>query len=326
MSVLLVEVFSQSFPCEFPVSQPFSKQLIVLSEDTALPPHIRGEYLQVQNCGEFIRSQTGNYFLRTSSEFLRGVIAGTLNANYKLTVSTDRPDLYKQQLPFVSVYAPAQTIPRDIKQQLPLEVPSSSKDHSADNWKKVCNDYLRSVLAKPHNRAQALPEATKQICGLMARKKYVNCFSSDKARQEAARLVLEAAVQQGYLRLSGQLITYDDALCSQRPYVFFKPAAVKPSPLPASIPRPSPVAPEETKDPVNEGSDLKGDIAAIVAKVIAGRNLDTMSEIMQSIQASFLEHEQESKRSFNESEVDQIVHTVIGFLMDNGYMATDYPS
>jgi hypothetical protein len=332
MSALLVEVFSQSFPCEFPISSPFDKQLVVLSEDTVLTPHLRREYRQVQDCGEFVRSPTGNYFLRTSSEFLRGVIAGTLHAKYKLTVSTDRPDLYQQQFPNLSVYAPAQTTPSGINPELSVDVPSSSNDPSGGNLKKVCHDYLRKVLTKPKKRAQTLPQAKEQILNMMShtsrkgKKFYARVFSTAQARQEVARQVLEAAVQEGYLRISDQVITYNDALCFQKPCVFFKPALANAAPPPASMPSSSPVAPEETKDPVDVGSDLKGHIAAIVSKVIAGRNLESMSEIMQSIQACFLEHEQESKRSFSESEVDQIVPTVISFLMENGYMATDYPS
>jgi hypothetical protein len=226
MSVLLVEVLADSLPCQLPPSRPFDKELLVLSESSYLPAHLRGEYVAVSDCLEFIRSPHTKLVIRTSSELFRGIIAGTLYANYKLTISSDRPDLYLRVLPSAQIYSSQPTAPEKPMAPISPETPMppvaprdgsvSTELVSEETFQKLCNIYLNNVVSSQRVRAATLAGAKEQILAVLDGM-FVKSVPYVKNKDKVAQLLLEAMVRGNFLRVEGLNIVYNPQQLFNKP-------------------------------------------------------------------------------------------------------------
>jgi hypothetical protein len=240
MSVLLVEVLADSLPCQLPPSKPFDKELLILSESSFLPAHLRADYVAVSDCLEFIRSPHTKLVIRTSSELFRGIIAGTLYANYKLTISSDRPDLYLRMLPTAQIYSSQPTAPEKPK-AIPMspETPSpavppressvSTEFVSEEAFQKLCNLYLNNVASSQRVRATTLAGAKEQILAVL-NGMFVKSVPQVKNKDKVAQMLLEAMVRGDFLRVEGLSIVYNHQLLSHKP-IHYR-LGIPPEPLP----------------------------------------------------------------------------------------------
>lgn len=226
MSVLLVEVMADAFPCKLPPVSAFDKQLLVISETTLLPVDLRTEYSQVFTCEEFISARSSQkYFLRTSSELFRGAIAGHLSASCRLSVSSERQDLYTRMFRNVQIYtSPAAIKPTptaSISNAVVLYTPPaqtaitgrSDPEITLEVFNKFCNIYLVSIVKSTKNRRYTEPEAISQIMDVL-NGKYVITTPFVANKPKTAKLIFDAFIQAGFFKLEGKTIIYNNAMCN----------------------------------------------------------------------------------------------------------------
>mmetsp|Transcript_24817 Transcript_24817/g.43693 ORF Transcript_24817/g.43693 Transcript_24817/m.43693 type:complete len:482 (-) Transcript_24817:59-1504(-) len=251
MSALLVEALADIVPIKLPPADYFDRELLVISESTILPVAVRSEYMQVHSCEDFMGKQGKRFFIRTSSELYRGIIAGTLNSNYILSIWTERPDLYSQMLKTIRLYDPERPIkvpeiapplkPSNLASSSSAASDSSSVSSKEENkqssralvypesrsspstqvvsqgaLQKACNIVINNIIGSHRLRETSVSGLLRQMVevlnGRYARMPHVD----DK--QRAAQLMLECFVKAGFLTVEGQNIVYNDAQCRNKAF------------------------------------------------------------------------------------------------------------
>mmetsp|Transcript_14168 Transcript_14168/g.26653 ORF Transcript_14168/g.26653 Transcript_14168/m.26653 type:complete len:460 (-) Transcript_14168:1209-2588(-) len=228
MSVLLVEILTDTYPCSLPPVQPFDKELLVISESTVLTSALRSEYSQVASCDDFIAKQGKRFFLRTNSELYRGIVAGTLNSNYQLTICSDRHDIYENMLKTIRTYNPTHiaAVPKPIEPIQPPPRPalvSQSKPQprsyevSEEVFIKLCNVYTNNVLSSPLKRATTVTGAISQITDVL-NGNYVKSVPYVANKEKVAKMIFEAFVLARFIEVQGEKILYNDHSFRNRPF------------------------------------------------------------------------------------------------------------
>lgn len=239
MSVLLVEVLSNTIPCALPPTFAFDKELLVIAESTVLPPTLKTVYSQVQTCEEFTSGRKGNRcFLRTSSELCRGVVAGTLGTIFNLSICSERPDLYERMIKPLQIYAAIGSLQDSNAQIGPTDPWSSAgpdrqtatssaarpttpqstgaskpqQEMSLEVFQKCCNIYL-SIVGSVRLRTFTVHEVRSQILDVL-NGKHVKSVPSVINKEKAALLIFNAFIQAGFYRVDGNSIIYDPQKCS----------------------------------------------------------------------------------------------------------------
>lgn len=224
MSVLLVEVMADVFPCKLPPVYPFDKLLVVISETTLLPFAWQTEYLQVLTCEEFLSAKSNQkYFIRTSSELYRGAIAGHLNASCRFSVCSQRQDLYTRMFRNVQIYndplisrpTPTASISNGLVLHTPpAQAAEDNKDIeiSLKVFKKCCNVFLEAFVGSLKNRALTKPAAITQIIGIL-NGKYAQFKPNVGNKLKTAELIFNGFIQADFFNLNGDSIIYNSTKC-----------------------------------------------------------------------------------------------------------------
>jgi hypothetical protein len=228
MSVLLIDVVGPGVLSDVQTSGVFEKCLLVVPEEAVLSADLRREFVPITDCLQFIRGSSKKFVLRTSSELFRGIVAGTLYANYILSVSSDRPDLFKKMLPLVKIYDPTSASEhQDTSTTQPVQ---PSGEVSGAVFNQLANLYLTKVLAVPVLRQFTVPTVMLQLLAVV-RGDYSKVIPYVQDKEHTARLLFEAAVKEGYFKKNGDNIVYNHQLCMANSTFFSQPAAsTKPQP------------------------------------------------------------------------------------------------
>lgn len=215
MSVLLVEVLANEHLCNLADTSAFDKVLLLVDEDLNLSPTLKLEYAQVYNCADFITRTAKKSFLRTSGDLHRGIIAGTLNAVYQISIRSEREESYESI--FKAVYSPIERPSHEEPLRPPLTpAPKLSQNPQPEVseivYQKLFNIYFYGNGMLKALKSKIQPPTSAELIELLIKVLNQPTGNPITKKVETARSMFDILKGAGYFKLNGDAMIYDEKL------------------------------------------------------------------------------------------------------------------